>query len=115
MVGMVVELCLRDYPETRDSDKKLLLKVWAHCGLYLTEAQQDKFLGIASPETIMRTRRKLQEAGRYPATERVKKSRQLKSMIVQQNAPSIKPERFDNVLELDVQPIKRRSIDYGRY
>ena len=107
MISRVVEMCLRDYPETRDSDRKLLVKVWEHCGFYLSEAQRYKFFGIASPESIRRTRQKIQESGKYPASERVSKSRRLKSLIVQQNIHTIKPEKTDNVLELDVKPIRK--------
>jgi len=105
MISRVVEMCLRDYPETRDSDRKLLVKVWEHCGLYLSEAQRHKFFGIASPESIRRTRQKIQESGKYPASDRVKHVRELKSQIVQQNAPITK--EIDNILNLDVKPVRR--------
>lgn len=107
MISRVVEMVLRDYPETRDSDRKLLVKVWAHCGLYLNEAQAYKFFSIAAPETIRRVRQKLQESGRYKASERVANSRELKSQVIQQNAPIAKPERLDNVLQLDIKPARR--------
>lgn len=102
MISRVVEMVLRDYPETRDSDRKLLVKVWAHCGLYLSEAQAYKFFSIAPPESIRRIRQKIQERGQYKASKRVAKVRELKSQVVQQNAPIAKPERLDNVLQLEV-------------
>lgn len=68
-----VETILREYPETRSSDKKLLLKIWELDGLYLTEDQQKRFLNSSTAESVTRARRALKE--KYPATEQVNEYR----------------------------------------
>jgi len=57
----VVENALRDFPETRNSDKKLFLKVFERFGLYLTDDQKKRFLEMpACFESIRRMRQKIQ-------------------------------------------------------
>ena len=101
MIARVVKQVLANYPETRDNDKELLIKTWEHLGLYLSQGQQDKFKHIASPETIRRTRQKIQEGGLYPATERTRSFRKVKSAVIQQNAPTATPERLDGLFNRD--------------
>jgi hypothetical protein len=62
----------------RQDDKYLISLVWARCGLTLTQDQLALFLGksIPSPESIRRTRQKLQEAGRYLPPKPVQEARQ---------------------------------------
>jgi hypothetical protein len=94
-----VERILEWYPETRNSDKKLLLRYYDQHGLHLTEEQADIFLSIKSPETIRRTRQKIQESGKYPATENVRRTRAHMSMVIQQNMPSAKPKYMDRLFD----------------
>lgn len=68
----LVEKALELYPETRSDDKKLILTVW-----WLQDHDYEKDFRhffqtkAISPETIRRRRQKLQEQGRYKATQSV--------------------------------------------
>lgn len=72
----LTEKALQLYPETRSDDKKLILAVW-----WLQDNDYElnfrKFFQYKaiSPETIRRTRQKLQEQGLYPATKEVEEKR----------------------------------------
>lgn len=72
----LIERALSNYPETRNSDRKLMLAVWflqdPDYMRHFKEFFQDKAI---SPETIRRKRQKLQEDGRYPADETVNEFR----------------------------------------
>jgi len=74
----IVEEILRDYPETRSSDKKLFLKVLERFGLTLTDEQKRKFLQIPiSYESVRRSRQKIQnDEGKYRPSEQVIKARE---------------------------------------
>jgi len=83
-----IERALRDYPKTRDDDKKLILCVW-----WLQDNNYDEdfprfFMEKAiHPETITRGRRKLQELGHYRATPKVEEARYEKFKKVKEVAP----------------------------
>ena len=94
-ISYIVENTLERYPETRSSDQLLLLAVWSRLGFALSESQRQKFLNMPSSETIRRIRQKIQEQGKYPASENVRKHRKFKSMQVQQLIPNMKPDRVD--------------------
>lgn len=47
----------------RAKDKLLILEQWRREGFELTPAQEQKFMQISSPESIRRTRQKIQERG----------------------------------------------------
>lgn len=66
-----VERILSQYPETRGNDRLLILRVWETLGLGFSQSQRKLFLSarVPSPETIRRTRQKLQEAGKYRPDE----------------------------------------------
>lgn len=55
----LVKKILKDYPETRESDKMLMLKVWEKGGLKLTEEQKFLFVKLPAAESITRARREL--------------------------------------------------------
>lgn len=95
---LIVEAILRRDPDTRNSDKKLNLATFEALGLGLSETQKAKFMKLPSTETIRRIRQKLQAEGKYLATDRVRRERRVKSMIVQQNEPIAKSERLEDVL-----------------
>ena len=105
-VTNLVEQTLRDNEKARNSDKALLLDVWARLGLELTDVQRAKFMDMPSSETIRRIRQKIQESGKYPATERIRSERYHKSLVMQQNAPSAKPKRIEEITE-DLLPATR--------
>lgn len=98
MIAAIVELVLQENPESRDSDKKCLIQVWERLGLYLSKAQQDKFMGIASPETIRRTRQKIQESGRWLASDKVYEQRKFKALRVQQMIAKTKADKVDDLV-----------------
>lgn len=72
----LVEKALQKWPETRNSDKKLILAVWylqnPDYELDFRNFFQNKAI---SPETIRRQRQKLQEQGLYRADEEVEEKR----------------------------------------
>jgi hypothetical protein len=69
-----VEQLLKDWPEIRDSDKKLLLGVWKTQGLVLSEEQKRIFYrSCSSAESITRARRALKS--KYPASKEVNEER----------------------------------------
>ena len=62
----LVKELLTDYPELRDSDKKLIWKVWFNLGLVVFGDQPmfirfDNFMKAPSTESIRRCRQKIQE------------------------------------------------------
>lgn len=70
-----VERVLQYKPETRDNDKLLMLYVWQMEGLKFSKSQLEAFKKASSPESIRRMRQKLQENGKYKASEAVEKKR----------------------------------------
>lgn len=99
IVSKIVEDTLREKPYTRNSDKELLLHVWSHLGLELTAEQRSKFRDMPSTETVRRIRQKLQEGGKYPADQAVRKVRQFESQQMQQIAPIATPKYISQTLE----------------
>lgn len=71
----LVKMILRDNPETRGDDLKLLLKVWEFQGLKFNEKQKYMFTRVMNPETIRRTRQKIQELGLYRPTPEIYQAR----------------------------------------
>ena len=70
----VIERFLKNDPELRDSDKKLLLAVWEGEGLFMSTTQRETFLNKCSvAESITRARRKLKV--QYPASKEVEEGR----------------------------------------
>lgn len=102
--AIIVENVLARSIDARNSDRVLLLQTWEDMGFHLTATQYQQFLSLPSSESITRVRRKLQEQGRYPATERIKKARELKSIIIQQNMPTASINTAERVLEETPEP-----------
>jgi hypothetical protein len=71
----LVERVLELKPETRDDDKLLMLYVWQMQGLHFSKGQLEAFKKASSPESIRRTRQKLQEEGLYLASPEVEEQR----------------------------------------
>ena len=65
----LIKELLTDYPELRDSDKKLMWRVWNELGFILRDGREwipdfinkDDFMKAPSTETIRRCRQKIQE------------------------------------------------------
>lgn len=61
-----VESTLSRYPETRNDNRFLILRIWDELGLDLTPEQWAKVPTLPQPETLRRTRAKIQnEEGRF--------------------------------------------------
>ncbi len=73
----MVKAVMRDFPETRGDDRKLMLKVWEIQGLRLTPEQQQMFMKVFPAETIRRSRQKLHERGNYMPVKQVYEQRRL--------------------------------------
>lgn len=71
----LVERVLDLKPEARDNDKLLMLYVWQMQGLHFSKGQIEAFKNASSPESIRRTRQKLQEEGKYLPSEEVEEKR----------------------------------------
>ena len=72
----LVKQQLEEYPFTRNSDRHLILRVWAEQGLFLSPDQKELFLHqVSTPETIRRIRQKLQQQGLYPCDPEVDRRR----------------------------------------
>lgn len=99
--SQIVEWALKHFPDTRNSDEELLIKIWEQQGMHLTQIQKSKLRNgeVSLPRSIERCRRILQAKGMYEATDKVQKDRVFKSAQVQQNAPSATPERLTDVVE----------------
>lgn len=93
-----VENILRAVPTTRSSDKELLIIYMQKFGMNLSLEQLQRFKKMPSFETIRRVRQKIQEGGKYPATQLVSKERKWKSMQMQQQAPSFKADGLEKTL-----------------
>lgn len=89
---------LHHYPETRSSDKVLILRFLEKLGIDLTEDQVEVLMSV-NLESITRARRKIQEDGRYPATPEVQAERQQKAGDVRQIAPRADVEQLTNTIE----------------
>ena len=68
---------LEKHPVTRGNDLELILKVWEYQGLHLTPQQLYLIHKVYTPETIRRTRQKIQEEGYFPAPKIVQEQRSL--------------------------------------
>lgn len=102
----VIEWVLSNFPETRDSDKELMIRILDYKDAKLSDRQREIIRGL-NFESIRRTRQKIQEAGRFLPSKRISRGRKLKGMIVQQNIPKTKPENVQNLLE------QRSILDWG--
>lgn len=89
----LVEQILSEYPRARYDDKFLQLKVWELQGLTLDLKQMGIFLGkgISAPESIRRTRQKLQECGKYLPVKEVQQARKDKADSFRQTVVKAEP------------------------
>lgn len=90
-ISKLVEEVLSFMPNTRDSDQDLILNVWSLQGIEFTIKQREQIRRAASPESIRRTRQKLQEQGKYLGQPKVKQERYLRSLEMQQAMPAHQP------------------------
>lgn len=94
----MIKSILRNNPQARASDRVLIIEVLQHLGADLSEYQISKIKSV-NFESVRRTRQKIQERGEYLPDESVQKARYHKSLIMQQNAPTAKPERVEHIAQ----------------
>lgn len=82
----------------RNSDKELLLIYMQKAGMGLSDAQVRVFREMPSPETIRRTRQKIQEAGDFPADKEVDEARFQKFKHVRESIQTDDVEQLLNWL-----------------
>lgn len=99
-IAETIKRILKDYPETRSSDKELQIILMQESGMMLTPIQIEKFKDMPSFESIRRTRQKIQEDGLYVATDRVRRARRFKSYEVQQRITQTPIEKVPNLLSI---------------
>lgn len=78
MIGRIynkVHSVLSNNIATRSNDKLLMLDIWELEGLRLSPEQRQAFMHVTSSETITRTRRKIQESGKFLANEQTAQAR----------------------------------------
>jgi hypothetical protein len=62
---------LKDYPETRDDDNLLLVKVWRLYGLEISPELENQIITCGvKPESIRRSRQFIQASGKFEGTKR---------------------------------------------
>lgn len=61
----LVAYCLKNYPECRENDRTLMLKVWSLQGFRFPKNLVNFFYKVYSPETIRRSRQQIQSEGLY--------------------------------------------------
>lgn len=96
-----VERILQNEPATRSNDKLLILRVWENYGMGFSDSQRRTFLSdrLPSPETIRRTRQKLQAEGKYTASLTVLNQRQTQADQMKSEMGQFKQARmFDENL-----------------
>lgn len=94
-----VEAILRASEDARNSDTDLIVIYMQKSGMNLTEDQIAKFKRMPSTETIRRIRQKLQEQGKYPASDAVNERRYSKFKEMRGSAGIATPKETEQVLE----------------
>lgn len=89
-----VENILKVSDKARNSDRELMLIYMQKSGMELTSKQMEVFRNMPSMETIRRIRQKLQEQGKYPASEQVNEERYRKFKQTRQNIKYQSPEQL---------------------
>lgn len=85
-----VEAVLRQHPETRNSDKKLILKVWERFGVKVPEEFVEVYLKLPCSESITRSRRKAQEQFvELRADDKIEFARELQDMQMRKDAKKL--------------------------
>ena len=85
---------LKDNPETRSDDRKLIVEVWKSQGLRLSEYQERLIkTKLLTPESITRARRKMQQIGIVGATKEVKQARMFEEKAIRRDFADAKERR----------------------
>ena len=94
-----VEAILRDRPDTRNSDKRLVIEYWRcfHPQFVATNEVGDwilleNIMDLTSADTIARCRQKIQEDGKFLATDIVVRERRQKEKKIRMTINSAEPD-----------------------
>jgi hypothetical protein len=96
-----IKQLLNDYPDYRNSDRKLIWRIWMEQGFVYSMRGEDlitypMFMKATSPETIRRTRQKIQQ--NFPELRSSEKVLQEKSKIEAQKGTHVYREPFTGML-----------------
>ena len=94
--SQLIEKVLAQNESARGNDRLLIIAVWEMQGFYLSDAQKAKIMDIASPESIRRTRQKLNEQGKYLPVEPILKIRRLKATKFSSQSPRLNLKKLSN-------------------
>jgi hypothetical protein len=83
----------------RNSDTELLIIYMQKSGMNLTPTQIETYRNMPSPETIRRTRQKIQEEGHFLPSAKVGRERKLRSYVMRQNIPGAKPDKVEKIIQ----------------
>lgn len=94
-----VEKILSYSRKARNSDRELFIEFMQSEDMNLSPQQIEVFRHMPSLETVRRIRQKLQEDGKYPADQQIKKERNFKDYRMTQNMPAAKPKVVEQIIE----------------
>lgn len=100
-LNKIVENVLSNSVDARNNDKRLMIEVFEAKGLYFSERQKEKIMQLPSVESITRMRRKIQQEGKYKATEKVQKMRKIKATELKILIPKIKAKYLNMEREFE--------------
>ena len=90
----LVERALKEFPDTRSDDKKLMMAVWFYQDPFYDEHFRKFFqYSAVMPETITRIRRKFQELDQYRAEESIDELRYKRFKNTKEVAPAIRTKQ----------------------
>lgn len=89
----LVSYCLQNFPECRENDKTLMLKVWSIQGFRMPHKLIPFFYKVASPESIRRVRQKINSEGLFLPDEEKVARRTLWGMRHRQMFRDLKKEK----------------------
>ena len=102
-----IQAILDHVPAARNSDTELLLIYMQKSGMDLTPKQIEVFRNMPSPETIRRTRQKIQQVGKYTASPEVKAARDYKAIQTRRTIPFMQPDDVERAFD------GRRVLPFG--
>lgn len=94
----VVSNVLGENTNARSNDKTLFILAGQKYGLWLSQAQKEAFYSMPSFETFRRIRQKLQENGKFIATDSIARQRKFKSWQLQQRIKETMPDKIENLI-----------------
>lgn len=95
----ITEQVLDSDERSRNDDKYLITQVFKRKGWDMTPHEIEMFFSMPSTESIRRTRQTAQAAGLYPASDKIKKFRTIKSQEIKQSIPTASPTRVEDLME----------------